>query len=447
MSRVFVIDIEHRPLSPVHPGEARRLLTMGRAAVWRRFPFTIILKHAVVDAEPESLRVKIDPGSRITGLAVVSDATGEVVWAAEVSHQGQRIQQALSARRLLRRGRRQRHMRYRPARFSNRRRPQGWLPPSLESRLSNVLTWVGRLRRLAPIGAISQELVHFDTQLLEQPDISGVEYQHGELAGYEVREYLLEKWRRTCAYCGTTDVPFQVEHIVPRARGGTNRVSNLTLACAPCNTAKGTQTAAEFGHLDVQAQARRPLKDAAAVNTTRWTLYRRLQTLGLPVEVGTGGRTKWNRRARGLPKAHWMDAACVGASTPEHLIVAGVIPLAIMARGHGRRQMCGTDQYGFPRRHRARQKRYFGFQTGDVIEAIVPSGLKAAGRHVGRVVVRASGRFDLATQAGRVQGVGYRICRVVSRSDGYSYAYRESRRERGAEATFIDSKEEAPHPL
>jgi 5-methylcytosine-specific restriction endonuclease McrA len=120
----------------------------------------------------------------------------------------------------------------------NRRRPDGWLPPSLESRLANVVTWVRRLCRLAPVTAISQELVKFDTQALVNPEIAGVEYQQGTLAGYELREYLLEKWGRRCAYCKATGVPLQVEHIVPKVRDGSNRASNLTLACRNCNQKK-----------------------------------------------------------------------------------------------------------------------------------------------------------------------------------------------------------------
>src|SRR5258708_22209349 len=238
---IFVVDTEQQPLAPCHAARARRLLTEGKAAVWRRYPFTIILKRAVPAAQPEPLRVKIDPGSKITGLALVHDATGQVAWASELLHRGQQVKGALDRRRLCRGSRRQRKTRYRPMRRDNRRRSDGWLPPSLESRVNNVLTWVARLRRYAPIAAISQEVVRFDTQLLEHPEISGTEYQQGELAGYEVREYLLEKWKRRFAYCRATGVPLQIEHILPRARGGTNRVSNLTLACGPCNTTKGAQ--------------------------------------------------------------------------------------------------------------------------------------------------------------------------------------------------------------
>ena len=153
MSCVLVVDTEHRPLNPMHPGAARRLLTQGNAAVWRRYPFTIILKRAVAEAVAEPLRLTIAPGSRTTGLALVSAATGQVVWAAAVTHRGQQMHEALLARSACRCGRRHRHTRYRPARFDNRRRHGGWRPPSLASRLSTVLPWVSRLRRLARVAA------------------------------------------------------------------------------------------------------------------------------------------------------------------------------------------------------------------------------------------------------------------------------------------------------
>src|SRR5436190_3965649 len=246
MGKVFVLDTNYQPLDPVHPGRARVLLSQGKAAVYRYFPFTIILKMVVCPPQVEPLRIKCDPGSRTTGIAVVNDATGEVVFAANLEHRGGTIRERLEKRRGVRRCRRQRQTRYRQPRFANRKRASGWLPPSLESRISNILTWVSRLRRSCPITAISMELVKFDMQKMENPEISGVEYQQGTLQGSEVREYLLEKWKRQCAYCGRSAVPLQLEHIHPRSKGGTDRLSNLTLSCEKCNLAKGTQDVKEF---------------------------------------------------------------------------------------------------------------------------------------------------------------------------------------------------------
>ena len=314
MQYVFVLDKDRKPLDPCHPARARQMLSEGRAAVIRRHPFTIILTDRTqAESVVHEHRVKIDPGSKTTGLAVVREGDGKVVWAGEITHRGQVIRDALLSRRAIRRGRRHRHCRYRPARFNNRRRKEGWQPPSLESRLSNVQTWVKRLLRCAVVTAISLELVKFDTQSMQNPEISGVEYQQGELAGYEVREYLLEKWGRKCAYCGKTDTPLEVEHIIPHTRGGTNRVSNLTLACRECNMRKGRQTAAEYGHPNIQSAARLPLKDAAAVNATRWELWRRLAQIGLPVEWVQAGARSTTVCIRDCPRhTGWMPPVSVG---------------------------------------------------------------------------------------------------------------------------------------
>jgi len=182
VSNVFVLDTNKQPLDPVHPGRARLLLTRGKAAVFKRYPFTIILKHEVQAPKPEPLHLKIDPGSKTTGLAIVHDGSGQVVFAAELTHRGQAIKQALADRCEVRRSRRQRHTRYRKPRFKNRRRPNGWLAPSIESRVCNVVTWVKRLMSLCPITDLSLELVKFDMQAMENPEISGVEYQQGTRA-------------------------------------------------------------------------------------------------------------------------------------------------------------------------------------------------------------------------------------------------------------------------
>src|SRR5262249_6889809 len=174
------------------------------------------------------------------GTEGAEQSTASVVWAGELTHRGSAVHAGLVTRRAIRRSRRQRHTRYRPPRFANRRRPAGWLPPSLESRLANTKTWVRRLCRLAHVTALSQELVKFDMQALVNPEIAGVEYQQGTLAGYELREYLLEKWQRQGAYCHTSNGPLQVEHIVSRARGVTDRGSHLTPGCPPRNQSKRT---------------------------------------------------------------------------------------------------------------------------------------------------------------------------------------------------------------
>jgi hypothetical protein len=219
----------------------------------------------------------------------------------------------------------------------------------------------------------------------------------------------------------------QIEHIHPRAKGGSNSITNLTLSCEKCNVKKGIKDIKEFIKKDpsrlekILKQAKRPLADAAAVNTTRFTLLSVLKLTGLPVETGSGGLTKFNRSQQELKKTHWLDAACVGKSTPI-LNVKGIKPLLITANGHGTRQMCGTDKFGFPSRHRTSKQIHFGFQTGDIIKAVVTNG-KKVGEYVGRVLCRATGSFDIATKAGRISGIKHKYCLPIHKKDGYSYTF------------------------
>jgi len=423
MQYVFVLDKNKKPLDMCHPARSRRLLNKGQAAVFRRYPFTIILKDRTLEESTvHEHRIKLDPGSKFTGVAIVREQDNKIVWAAEIQHRGQAIRDALLSRRAVRRGRRNRNCRYRPARFNNRRRYKGWLPPSQESRLANIETWVRRLSYLSPIISFSMELVKFDTQAMQNPEISGIEYQQGELVGYEVREYLLEKWGRKCAYCGQEDVPLEIEHIVPHSRGGSNRVSNLTLACHKCNQTKNNLTASEFGHSEVQVKAKQPLKDAASVNATRWELWRRLSSFGLPVECGTGGRTKYNRTKQGYPKEHWLDAACVGKSGESVFVPNKLSPVYIKAFGHGSRQMCRVNKFGFPRTSAKGSKTVNGFKTGDIVIASVTKG-KKVGKYVGRVAIRSSGSFDIQTSINKVTGINWKCCKSVYQSDGYNYNF------------------------
>jgi 5-methylcytosine-specific restriction endonuclease McrA len=425
MQHVFVVDTNRVPCNPVNPGKARVLLTQGKATVLRRFPFTIILKEA--SCEPvQPIRIKLDPGSKQTGVALVDESTKKVVFAMEIIHRGQTISNSLLSRKGIRNSRRARNTRYRKPGLPNTTKPEGWLAPSLKHRVLTVETWINRIRRFAPVESISMELVRFDMQQMENPEISGIEYQQGTLLGYEAREYLLNKWHRKCCYCEAKNVPLQIEHIEAKTNGGSNRISNLCLACEPCNTKKGKLDIRAFLKdkpelLDkIQKQAKTSLKDAAAVNSTRWALFEALKATRLPVETGSGGRTKFNRTTQGSPKGHWIDAACVGVSGTEVTISEKHMPLIAKTTGHGCRQVTRTDRFGFPRQTAKRGGAVFGFQTGDMVRSTEPAG-KKIGNHIGKVAVRETGYFNIQTKNGCVQGVSHKHCTLIHRKDGYSY--------------------------
>jgi len=434
---VFVLDRSGKPLMPCSEARARKLLAAGRARVHRLHPFAIrLVDRRVEDCTLQPLRLSLDPGSKVTGLCLARVETQtdaqpvmHIRLLMELTHRGAQIKNDLQSRAALRRGRRSRNLRYRAPRFNNRTKPEGWLAPSLRHRVDTTISWVERLRRLAPVTQLAQELVRFDMQLIqaqaEGREIEGVEYQRGTLAGYELGEYLLAKWNRTCAYCDAHNVPLEKEHIVPKARGGSNRVSNLTLACRPCNEKKAARDVREFLAKEparlarILANAKAPLKDAAAVNSTRWALQQQLRATGLPVEVASGGRTKFNRNRLGIPKSHALDAACVGQVSDVRRPAQST--LHIKCAGRGSRQRTRVDRFGFPRGYLMRAKSVHGFRTGDRIKAVVPDPSIKAGVYVGRVAVRASGSFNIQTPGGVVQGISHKHCRVLMRGDGYSY--------------------------
>jgi hypothetical protein len=157
------------------------------------------------------------------------------------------------------------------------------------------------------------EVASFDTQKMQNPEIRGIEYQRGELQGYEIREYLLEKWNRKCAYCGKSYIPLEIEHIVPKSRGGSDRVSNLTIACHKCNEEKGNLTAAEFGYPEVQKQAKESLKATAFMNAIRWKL---VNLFGCDWTYGSV--TKYKRARLNLEKTHVNDAFVIAGGANQN---------------------------------------------------------------------------------------------------------------------------------
>jgi 5-methylcytosine-specific restriction endonuclease McrA len=231
-------------------------------------------------------------------------------------------------------------------------------------------TCMCRIDRLCRPAPLSAKLGRFDTQALANPEISGVEYHQGMLAGYQVPEYVFEKFAHHCGCCGAVDAPLSLDHVVPRSRGGSNRVSHLVRPSITCNQdSKEALSIEEFlAHNPkrlavIQAQLKAPLQDAAAINAARWALYGALKAT-----TGRGffGRTK-------------------------------------------------LDKYGFPRGHCMRTRSVHGFKAGDMVRAEVPT---RKGAHVGRAAVRESGSFRI----GKAQHITCKHCRMLQPADGYGLA-------------------------
>jgi len=355
--RVPVINMHGEPLMPTRPQKARKLLEQGKAKVVCRMPFTIQLNYATGETK-QSVVLGVDAGYRKIGFSVVSEdrelLSGEVQLRNDVSKK-------LTERRMYRRNRRNR-LWYRKSRFDNRvsSKKKGWLAPSIQHRLDSHIRLIEKIQKVLPISEIVVEVALFDAQKMQNPEIKGIEYQQGELQGYEVKEYLLEKWGRKCAYCKKTNIPLEVEHIVPKSRGGSDRVSNLTISCNKCNQKKGNKTAEEFGYPEIQEKANKSLKATAFMNNVRWKLIKQLNKV-LPDSVSHtyGYITKYKRIELGLSKSHINDAFVIANGTKQKRCK----PFTI-TQTHRNNRSIQTNRKGFKPSIR-RQK--YKFQPKDVV--------------------------------------------------------------------------------
>lgn len=423
---VFVIDKRKQPLSPTTNARARTLSKQGKAAVHRVYPFVIRLKEA--RESTQSYTVKLDPGTKTTGIAIVDKE--KALFFMELIHRGDVIKRNLDKRRGVRRSRRNRNTRYRAPRFLNRTRPDGWLAPSVKSRADNVINWTEKLSRWIPLEKAVIESVSFDTsEMTEGQKLYGTQYQQGPLYGTKLRRFIFSKFGNTCAYCGgeSGDPRLEVEHVEAKGVSGTNSTHNLVLSCRSCNERKGKLSLDAFGRLTGRdysgLQPKSTPKHAAIIQSARNYTIEQIGLLGLEIETGEGWETALNRKEAALPKEHYYDALCVGSESDYAIATKEV--LIIKAQGRGSRLMTRVDRYGFPRQSAKRFKVAKGFQTGDLVKAVVPSG-KKAGAYTGRVAVRESGSFNITTDAGTIQGIGYKYCRTIQKGDGYGYTVKKA---------------------
>lgn len=422
---VFVLNRSKKPLDMITNAEARILIRKKLAVIHKIYPFTIRLRDNSCVSNDRTYTVKLDPGSRHTGVAIIDDKD-QVVMLAEIEHRGHIIKKDLDSRRNARKSRRQRKTRYRPARFLNRTKPQGWIAPSVKSRTDNVINFIKKYKKFLNINKVMIENVSFDTaQMTANNNLVGTAYQQGPLYQKELRSFIFSRSDGKCVYCGA--VATEIDHIVPRAKGGTNSVYNLAASCRSCNEKKSNLTLKDFGKLVGKdfshLEPKKLPRYAAIVQSARNYMVREITKLISDTTLHDAWLTKYNRDSLGLPKQHYYDALSVG-EVPIKFIFLADKALQISAKGRGSRQMCRVDKYGFPRTSAKASKFVEGFQTGDMVKAIVPNGSKA-GEYLGKVAVRSSGYFNIQTKTKTIQGIGHQYCHIIQRSDGYSYNYKE----------------------
>ena len=425
---VFVLNRSKKPLNMITNAEARILIKKKLAVIHKIYPFTIRLRDNSCVGNDKSYTVKVDPGSRTTGIAITDDK-GSVVMLAELEHRGSVVKKKLDSRRVVRHHRRQRKTRYREARFLNRTRPKGWLAPSVKSRADNVINFIKKYKKLLNINKVMIEHVSFDVaQMSSNTKLYGVKYQQGPLYQQKLRSFIFNRSNGKCVYCGSKAT--EIDHVIPRSSGGTNSTYNLVASCRACNEKKSNLSLKEFGKLvgkDFSKIEPKALpKDAAIVQSARNYMVREISKFVADTTTHDAWLTKYNRNELGLSKEHYYDALSVG-NIQDYKFLTDKI-LQISAKGRGSRQMCRVDKYGFPRTSAKASKSVKGFQTGDIVKAIVPSGFKKRGEYLGRVIVRSNGGFNIETNKEITQGIGYKYCSIVQRNDGYSYNHKERNR-------------------
>lgn len=425
---VFVLNRSKKPLNMITNAEARILIRKKLAVIHKVYPFTIRLRDNSCVGNDKSYTVKVDPGSRTTGIAITDDK-GSVVMLAELEHRGSVVKKKLDSRRVVRHHRRQRKTRYREARFLNRTRPKGWLAPSVKSRADNVINFIKKYKKLLNINKVMIEHVSFDVaQMSSNTKLYGVKYQQGPLYQQKLRSFIFSRSGGKCVYCGAKAT--EIDHVVPKSSGGSNSTYNLVAACRACNEKKSNLSLKEFGKLvgkDFSKIEPKALpKDAAIVQSARNYMVREISRFVADTTTHDAWLTKYNRNELGLSKEHYYDALSVG-NIQDYKFLTDKI-LQISAKGRGSRQMCRVDKYGFPRTSAKASKSVKGFQTGDIVKAIVPSGFKKRGEYLGRVIVRSNGGFNIETNKEITQGIGYKYCSIVQRNDGYSYNHKERNR-------------------
>lgn len=299
---VYVQDIDGKPMMPTtRHGKVRRLLKDNKAVVVNTCPFTIKLTYKTSDYKQEIV-LGVDAGTKHVGLSATTKSkelySGEVILRNDVV-------ELLSTRRESRRARRNR-LRYRKPRFENRVKSKhhGWVAPSVRHRIDAHIRVIDNVCSILPISRIIIEVAQFDTQKINNPNISGNEYQKGDQLGFwNVREYVLARDGHKCQHCKgkSKDHILNVHHIESRKTGG-DSPSNLITLCETCHK--------EYhkGNIDLKVRRGKSLRDAAVMGIMKWKLYDELKSKYDNVSMTFGYITKYNRIKYGIEKSHTSDA-------------------------------------------------------------------------------------------------------------------------------------------
>lgn len=411
---VYVISKDGKPLMPTkRHGKVRRLLKQGLAKVVRRDPFTIQLLYDTT-TYTQPVVVGVDIGSKVVGISAITEK--QELFSAEVELR-QDIRKLLLERRQHRRFRRYRKTRYRKPRFLNRRKKDGWLPPSLQWKVDAHVRIINKLGKIIPITKVVVEVAPFDIQKVLNPDIEGEDYQNGPQKGFsDVREYCLWRAGYKSELSGKTGI-LEVHHIIPRSQGGTDNPSNLIVLTVE------EHKAIHEGKIKIPSSKLKKVKifkDASHVSTIGWYIVNRLKyQYEVEIEMTYGSITKAKRVEMGLEKTHRNDAFVIAGGNKN----VNRVPEWYFGKFFRRqnRSLHKANPIKGGKRPVNTVKEVHGFRRFDRIE------------YQGRTYIifglRSSGYFAISTLSGEKisDSVKYTYLRLVEKSKTLMFERREQR--------------------
>lgn len=307
--RIFVMNMRGDPLMPCTQKKARILLKEGKAVIYKYDPFTIQLTYATGETK-QDCHIGIDTGSKHIGMAITSE--NKVLFKGEIELR-QDVKSNIDTKHIYRRSRRNRKTRYRQPRFLNRKRSDKWLPPSLQNRVDPTFHWIDTFCSLVSDPILHIEVGKFDTAKMINPEINGVDYQHGQTYGFfEERYFVFARDNYTCQCCGKSkDKILQTHHIIYRSNGGTDRVDNLITVCTDCHTSKNHQKGGILYKWQEQHKKVKQYKEPPFMNAIRKRIFARYPN----AHTTYGSETTPHRKELGLEKTHYNDAITISGIT------------------------------------------------------------------------------------------------------------------------------------
>ncbi len=307
---VCVKNIRGQALMPTTPRKAKLLLKQGKARIDSYMPFTIQLNYATGEAK-QDLTLGIDAGYGNIGISVVGPA--KEVFSGEIKLLKGRVER--NKERVMYRRQRRSRLRYRKPRFDNRKKPEGWLAPSIQHKFDSHIKFVDRLKAVLPVTKTIVEAAAFDIQKIKADGkIEGSQYQQGEQSGFwNLREYILHRDNHKCQNPDCKNKAknkvLEVHHIGFWKKDRTDRPRNLITLCTMCHTSSKHK---KNGFLYGWKPKTKSFKPETFMSSVRWKIVNKLKC-----SHTYGYITKHNRIDLKLPKTHFNDAFCIAGGQKQ----------------------------------------------------------------------------------------------------------------------------------